>query len=361
MIIGYEAKRIFHNSSGLGNYGRNLISALTEHHSDNQYLLYNPKKGKIGFNLSPVTKEINPALDNPLYTNLWRQRLVSDQAAKDGVQIFHGLSQELPSGLAKNHIKSVVTIHDLIFLRFPKLYKRIDRKIYLQKVTKACISADLIVAISEQTKLDLIEFLKIDPQKIIVIYQGCHPAFWSSDIASDNDILDKYKLPNEYLLFVGTLEPRKNPDKVLQASKELNIPVVFIGGQTKFWKTQNLTYQGYHNPKVDSTEELAAIYRQAKVFAYPSIFEGFGIPVLEALVCKTPVVTSNISALPEAAGPNSLLVNPNSQAEITKAIDAVWNSEALQNEMIEAGYSFAMKFRDQELAKIWSQTYSSLL
>ncbi len=369
LTIGYEAKRAFHNRSGLGNYSRNLVRALSTYYPDNQYLLYNPKKGKVDFarHFNNVEERL-PSLKNKLYQNLWRQKLVSGRAKKDGVQIFHGLSQELPSGLQKRRIKSVVTVHDLIFIRYPQLYKRIDRKIYHKKVKTACKKADKIIVISEQTRQDLQEFLNIQKDKIQVIYQGANPVHWQT--YSDTKIEEtcrKYNLPEKFGLFIGTLEERKGVAQLLEAQLATQIPMVYIGKETKFWK-KTVSQKGFENlhnliftPSVWDDEELAHIYQAATFFAYPSVFEGFGIPVLEALLAKTPIITSNVSSLPEAAGPSSILINPTATDELAEAMQRLWDDKNQRQKMAEEGFTFAQQFSDLNIAEKWNQLYRSLL
>ncbi len=368
MIIGYEAKRIFHNAVGLGNFGRNLIRNLTEHYPGNQYLLYNPKSAEIPLEKQcPQVKEILPPYQNVLLSNIWRQYLLSDKVVKDRVDIFHGLSQELPSGLKKRKVKSVVSVHDFIFLRYPRLYRYIDRKIYFKKVKQACEQATRIVAVSEQTRKDINHFLKIPSEDIDIIYQSCNPVF--SQQIDQQDIwetLNHHSLPEEFLLFVGTLERRKNPHLVLKAVEKLEIPAVLIGRPTRFWKQHLAKFPAakahlIHTPLVSNTRQLAHLYRAAKLFVYPSDYEGFGIPVLEAVISGTPVITSNNSSLPEVAGPSSILVNTQKPAELTKQIERVWQSKALQKELTRASLIFAENFADKKIAEHWNRLYQSLI
>ncbi len=369
MVIGYEAKRIFHNRSGLGNYGRNLIRALATHYPEHHYRLYNPGKGTVPFGaeLEAIT-EVKAPFTNKLFANVWRQKLVSAQAARENVQIFHGISHELPADLRKNGLRSVVTIHDLIFLRYPNLYKWTDRKIYLKKVKLAVKRADTVVAISRQTKQDLVELLQVPQEKIEVIYQGCAPVFKKKQsVAEIEQLKEHYTLPSEYLLFVGTLEERKNVKLILEAIRKLRIQAVFIGKKTRYWKKilQQKEYADIQSivstPEVRDNTHLAGIYQGARLFVYPSMFEGFGIPVLEALESKTPVITSNRSSLPEAAGQDACLVNVDNAHALTQAIADIWHDESRRAIMAEKGYTHAQQFSDERLANTWVQLYERLL
>ena len=365
MKIGYEAKRIFHNASGLGNYSRNLVRMLSGCYPQNEYLLFNPAPGKVPFTLPPSCREIQPQLKNGFYRQLWRQRLVSSDAQREQVEVYHGLSAELPQGLMRRGIKTVVTVHDVIFMRYPKLYKRIDRNIYRQKLKAACKRAHHIVAISQQTRQDLIEFLKIDPQRISVIPPGIDPVFWKNQQSQYARIIQQYQLPARYALFVGTLEPRKNPVLLAQQCLKLHIPLVLVGRKTPYWQRfyNSLSANekaALYTPKVVHNSDLAGLYQMADFMAYPSVFEGFGLPVLEAQACKTPVITSTLSSLPEAAGPGSMLVNPHKPEELKEALHEVWQKPPHLAKAVEDNYGHALNFSDKILAQLWQEIYQQL-
>jgi glycosyltransferase involved in cell wall biosynthesis len=177
--------------------------------------------------------------------------------------------------------------------------------------------ADKIIAISEQTKRDIIEFLKVPESKIEVIYQGCHKAFkeqQSPELIQQTK--EKYQLPERFILNVGTIEDRKNLLNVVKAISGTEIPLVVVGRKTKYYqKIETFLKKNKMEKQVlflegVSMDELAVIYKLADIFVYPSFFEGFGIPVIEALFSKTVVVTSNTSCLPEAGGKDSVYINP---------------------------------------------------
>lgn len=366
MILGYEAKRVFHNRSGLGNYGRNLIRALAEHQPENQYLLYNYKAGPISFAPGPNVREIRPPQKGALLAQLWRQRLVSSRAARDKVEIFHGLSGELPYGLPTRGIRSVVTVHDLIFMRFPRYYQRVDRNLYLGKLRHACRIADRVVAVSRQTRADLIQFLDLPPEKILVVHQGCAPAFWEKQEEASADLHQRYHLPPEYVLFVGTLEQRKNPVLVAQACAQLNIPLVLVGRPTRYWQkfvqqASSEQQKWLHHRQVDSETDLAALYQNAQCLAYPSQFEGFGIPLLEALAGGTPVITARNSALPEVAGPGGLLLSEVTEETLIEALQLLWRKPQKRKELAEAGRGHLEQFTDPVLARQWQGLYQEML
>lgn len=371
MILGFDAKRFFHNKTGLGNYSRDLIRILAQYNSENNYLLYNPKPkkidripidGKIIIERLPENKK-----DRKL-SSLWRLFSVSSQIKKDKVELFHGLSGEIPIGLNKTGVKIVVTIHDLIFMRYPNLYSFFDRKIHYYKFKYAANKADLVIAISEQTKMDIITYLNINPDKIKVIYQGCAPVF-KEEIPSEfiEFTRKKYNLPLNFVLNVGTIERRKNVLSIIKAIKEIDTKLVVIGKKTAYFTEIN-TYILENNLQnkvifLENVElkELAAIYKIATVFIYPSVFEGFGIPIIEALYSKTPVISSKGGCFLEAGGENSIYINALNPEELrSELINLLENSEK-REAMKNGGFQFVQKFNDENVAKNWIETYNDVL
>ena len=200
MKIAYDAKRVFSSWSGLGNYSRDLVRVLATYFPDNQYLLFNKKKSERG---DTILKLANVTFIQTSKGTLSRQLKTGIDAQNNDADIFHGLSGELPLKWNLKPIKKVVTIHDLIFERFPEYYTWIDRKIHFWKFKKASVSADKIIAISEQTKQDIIHYLKVPESKIEVVYQGCHASFkekQSQEIL--NQIKEKFNLPEKFILNV---------------------------------------------------------------------------------------------------------------------------------------------------------------
>ncbi|WP_130736140.1 glycosyltransferase family 1 protein [Flavobacterium sp. J27] len=367
MKIGFEAKRVFHNKTGLGNYSRDLVRMIATKFPETSLFLYNPKKAK-----EPIFtyKNENIFERNPKtkFKNYWRQKGVVRDLLHDKIEIFHGLSGEIPSGLKKNKIKSIVTIHDLIFMRYPNLYSFFDREIHFYKFKKAAQNADIVIAISEQTKEDIIQYLKIDAQKIQVVYQGCQPIFKTK--ISENElktVKNKYLLPNQFVLNVGTIEPRKNALTIVKAIQNIETTLILIGKETEYAKeihqyitSHNLQHKVRFLKGINSFE-LAAIYQLATIFIYPSLFEGFGIPIIEALYSKTPVITSNSGVFPEAAGPDSVYINPTDASELATKIQFLLENPEKRSEMIEKGWHFAQQFNDDVIANQLMNIYTSLL
>ncbi|MDI5897314.1 glycosyltransferase family 4 protein [Flavobacterium yafengii] len=370
MNIGFEAKRVFHNKTGLGNYSRDLIRLLSQYFPENNYFLYNPKpsdKKLFKTNNSNVFEKKPSSAFYTKFYNLWRQKGVIADLLKDKITIFHGLSGEIPRGLRTHNIKSVVTIHDLIFVRFPNLYSFFDRKIHFYKFKKAAQEADLIIAISEQTKNDIVEFLKIEPSKIKVIYQGCHATF-KEDFSEkeQQEVVTKFNLPDNFILNVGTIETRKNILLAVKAIKNIDSCLVIVGNETpyanevkSYIKENNLEHKVLFLKGL-SLQELAILYKLAKVFVYPSLYEGFGIPIIEALYSKTPVITTRGGVFPEAGGPNSIYVDPTNVGQMQEAITQLLVNDNLRDKMATEGFKFVQKFNDEVVVNQIMNAYKNL-
>lgn len=365
MNIGFEAKRFFHNNTGLGNYSRDLIRILSKQYPQNKYFLYNPKPIK---NSNTIINgnviEKNPTSIYKKFKNYWRQKAITEDLIKDKIEIFHGLSGELPFNLKSKNIKSIVTIHDLIFVRYPELYSYFDRKIHFLKFKKATQNADLIIAISEQTKEDIITFLNVKAKKIKVIYQGCQEVFKKNYTAEEKEELrKKFNLPESFVLNVGTIEERKNALLIVKAIKDIDTKLVLIGKETAY--TQKIhSYIKEHQLekkviflKKLTSKELAIVYQMAEIFIYPSIFEGFGIPIIEALYSKTAIITTNSGVFPEAGGPESIYIDPTNPKQLEEAIISLLNDDEKRLEMTEKGFVFVQKFNDEIIAKQYMDSY----
>ena len=370
MVTGFDAKRAFHNRSGLGNYSRNLLKSFFRHYPENEYILYSPA----GKNMIEFAGRENYILKSPekplhrVFPSLWRTKEVSRQVIKDGADIFHGLSSELPLSLDKSKIKTLVTVHDLIYLRYPDLYRRIDRDIYYRKTKYACVYSDHIIAISEQTKSDIINYMGVIPSRISVIYQDCHPSFYNTPGSHEKEeIKRKYSLPGNYLLYVGTIEERKNLLTLIRALEisNIDIPLVVVGRKTSYFKTvaeyirKNRIRNIIFLEEVENTD-LPAIYQGSSCFIYPSVFEGFGIPIIEALVSAVPVITSKGSCFREAGGPGSEYIDPADPAELAEALLKVTGDTSAARMMISKGKEHAKKFRAELIAGQYMDLYRSL-
>jgi glycosyltransferase involved in cell wall biosynthesis len=374
MNIGFDAKRAVQNNTGLGNYSRFVIESLSKYYPDNTYFLFAPRK-KANSHLKTLISRTNvtfifPSGISKALSSLWRIFGSKKNIRKNGVEIFHGLSNELPINIRSAGVKMVVTVHDLIFVRYPHYYRWIDRKIYFWKFRRTCLKADMIIAVSECTKRDIVSFFRIAEEKIKVVYQNCHPDF-RCPVSEEKrvQIAEKYHLPKRFILYVGSIERRKN---LLLAVKALSriaeeIHLVAIGKSTPY----QLEIEKYaHEAGLESRlhiknnfpfEDLPAVYQQASVFVYPSFFEGFGIPVIEALSCSVPVVAATGSCLEEAGGPDSVYVDPLDDAALAAKIMEILENKDLAKTMAERGLEYLKRFDSRRIAGEIMEIYRKLL
>lgn len=366
MKIGFDAKRIVQNFTGLGNYSRYVVNALSHASVDDEWVMYAPKKSshKVFCNFyssNPSLKWFFPSGFWGLMKSVWRVWGITSRLENDGIDVFHGLSNELPLNINRlRNVKKVVTIHDLIFLRFPQYYKWLDRKIYAYKFRRACEQADVVVAISECTKRDIISFFHIPENKIEVVYQGCDKSFLKAVSLQEKErVREKYGLPENYILNVGSIEDRKNVLLAVQAMTDLpeDWKLVIVGKYTpyvdKVLEHINLHHLENRVMILNSVPfvDLPALYQMAGIFVYPSRFEGFGIPIVEALHSGVPVVAAKGSCLEEAGGPHSLYVHPDDVQGMATTLNRLIGDVQLRMSMIEEGKKYALRFSEEEQAR----------
>ncbi|MDF1574543.1 MAG: glycosyltransferase family 1 protein [Bacteroidales bacterium] len=358
MRIGFDAKRAFNNYSGLGNYSRYIISNFCRFYPENECFLYTPYIADAAlFNKPKGTSVRMP--EHGIWKgsgSLWRSFRLSHRLSKDAIDLYHGLSNELPAGIHKSRVKSIITIHDLIFLEHPELYQTLSRKIYERKARYGTRAASRIIAASEQTKQDIVRLLHVDESRISVVYQGCHRQFYSRVSEQSMRYTRKqFALPARYLLYVGTIEKRKNLLKIIEALHQGNIdfPLVVVGRKTSYFNLvkQYMERNGLSNiyflDQVQASD-LPAIYQGSSGFIYPSSYEGFGIPVLEALNSGVPVITTRGGCLEETAGKGGLLIDPENQEEMIHAIRQVLEKSSLRDRLVREGGAHALKFREEQ-------------
>ena len=373
MKIGFDAKRAVQNNTGLGNYSRYIIEILSAFYPDNFYLLFAPKQ-KENNRLNTILSRKNISFVFPdgisrLFSSLWRIFGVKKEIKRNKIDVFHGLSNELPVKIRKAGVRSVVTIHDLIFLRYPEYYKPIDRIIYRKKFKQACENSDKIIAVSECTKRDIVSFFHIPQEKITVVYQGCHPNFGRKvSEEKKKEVRERYQLPLRFVLYVGSIEPRKNLLLAVKALKRIpeDVHLVAVGKSTSYQSE----VEGFaHKANLESRlhiknnlpfEDLSAVYQLASLFVYPSFFEGFGIPIIEALTSGIPVIAATGSCLEEAGGPDSIYVDPNDDAELANKIKEALTNEDLTRHMVKKGREYVSRFSEKEIASDLITIYQSL-
>lgn len=380
MRIAFDAKRAFQNNTGLGNYSRMLIQSLANDYAAHSYYLMAPKPGHL---FTPDMPNVQTVLPTGFYKNflsLWRSYGVTQDLKQLSINLYHGLSNEIPAGINSSGIKSVVTIHDLIFERYPKQYGAVNTAIYRRKFRYAAQHADRVIAISKQTKQDLINYYKTPEHKIDICYQSCNPIFEKQASLDElSRIKQKYNLPDHYFLYVGSIIERKNLLTICKALKatapSLDIPLVVIGNGGSYMETVKsyIAQHGLGNRVIflseqatkndtgfRSGDDFPAIYQQATAMIYPSLFEGFGLPILEALWSRVPVITSNLSCMPETGGDAAYYINPLNVEEMATAMERIATDTTLRTDMTTKGIAHAHHFTTHAHAAAVMQVYQSL-
>lgn len=375
-VIGFDAKRVVRNGTGLGNYGRTLVNDLARvAPADWQLLLYAPDGGRDSLRqqvketerLRFVYPQHRPL---KLQRSLWRIGGIVDDLRRDGVSLYHGLTGELPRGLRRAGIRSVVTIHDLIFMRHPEYYHWIDRQIYEWKFRVACREADRVIAISERTKEDVMALGGVSADRIDVIYQSCSPRF-AETVAQEQmeAVRNRYGLSGRLVLSVGSIEERKNILLAVKALRHLpeDIHLVAVGRQTTY-SQQVLREaaaaglaQRVHFLHGVPDGDLQALYQMAEVFVYPSRYEGFGIPIIEAIHSGLPVVAATGSCLEEAGGPDCLYVAPDDDGALAAAVGQLLHGTTGREERIRRSREYVRRFEGTDVAGQVMDVYRRVL
>lgn len=348
--IGFDAKRYFKNTTGLGNYSRWLVKLIAQSKKHQLFLFHSKPEKEAGL---PV---IGPS-NFKLSSKLWRVRGIVKDLQKQRIDLYHGLSNELPFGIHKSGIKTVVTVHDLIQKRYPENYKLVDRTIYNRKIKYAQNYADAIVVPSTQTKKDLIHYFQTAEEKIHVIPLGIPSALKA----------EANRHPKPYILCVSGFSRRKNLVRLVRAFKDSQIKDVdlIIAGK-KGDMFNRVHYLSRNNDNIvlmpDISEQTKAdLYAHAEFCIYPSLYEGFGIPVLEAFTYGKALATSKTSSLTEVGGKGAIYFDPENSTSITHCLETLHFSTE-HRKHLEAEIEGQMKlFNNESITNKYLELYSSIL
>ena len=367
MKIGMDARLLYYRIGGTSTYIRGLLGAfkqLDKHH-DVTVLLSRKMKGNAGFDDYRTAKLLTPS-----HHRIERTAL-SLELLRFNFDVHHAPDFIPPRRGGRRH---VITVMDLSFLHFPEFMTIDSQQYYNQQIADAVQHADHILTISEATKTDLIDMLKVPSEKISVQLLAANHLFYPRPHSEIDSVLEKYGLPKDYFLFVGTFEPRKNIDGLVKAYRQLiddsngDVPkLVLVGNPGWLFDDirKNITAQ-----KIDDyliwcegvpVEDLPRLYSGAIALLMPSIYEGFGFPVLEAMQCGTPPITSNVSSLPEVAGDVGLLVNPHDTTEIADAMRYVMDHPDWRQEQTTLALQRAKKFTWEEAASVALRAYAKAM
>lgn len=380
MRIGIDVSRYFDRSGGVGIYAANLLKYLLKIDKNNEYNAYSffyncfppnwkhkkiidefRKYGKVNFS------QIN--LPTPILKRKWNNSSIEKkEKLLGGVDIIHSTAYVIPELF---NARLVVTIHDLSFLIFPEYHTKENYELVLSNLIYLNSRPDMVICDSLQTKKDVIKYFHVPEEKLRVVYLGVSDSF-REEIDSDfrKKILEKYGLTGKYLLCVASIEPRKNFLRIINTFSEFikqeeykEYSLVCVGGRG--WKNieiYSLVKQKNLEGKIKflgfiEESELAPIYNQAEIFLYPSLYEGFGLPVLEAMACAVPVITSNVSSLPEVASDAAILVNPYSEKDIYTAVCSLLENGSLRKKLISKGLDRVREFSWGKTAMVTLKVY----
>ncbi|MBP7184224.1 MAG: glycosyltransferase family 4 protein [Saprospiraceae bacterium] len=371
MKIGIDAKRIFFNSTGLGNYSRRFYNCLSTFafQQDEIYLYSNRKFSDNKYcselnNFDKVELRFPTKWYEKLFGGaLWRSYFINKQLRSDKISIFYGVSNEIPLRPKHSTIVTVAIIHDLIFLKYPELYPALDVIFYKMKVKYACRHANFIISASQQTKDDLIDLLKVSPEKITVIHPACDPIFYEKSDSVSNPTSAALSLPKKYLLSLGAITPRKNQlltVKAFQAIKEhYDLDLVIVGNAVGLGKHYLKEIKDYiaasgiedcvHFLNNVPNHDIPALYRGAEILIYPSIYEGFGMPIVESLMCGTPVIATQGGCFEEAGGNAAFYLSSLDEHAIAEKIELILKNPELKTEKLESAKEHLAQFKVESI------------
>ena len=370
MKIGLITTAMDDMKAGIGWYCHNLIKSIIELDRDNEYILIHRQKSNDSLYrmceelIIPYSKII------PMKRTIGNNLQLPLKLRNYNFDIIHELSQ-LPIFWTEINSRKIITIHDLSPLLYPETFDIFTVNLNRYLLPHALKRADIVIAVSNNTRKDLIRIFKLPEEKIKVTYLGVNEFFKPIEVSES--FLKKYKISKPYILYVGTLEPRKNIPTLLKAfyklKKKYKIPHTLVVVGKIGWKYHEIfkildilklqkyiIFTGYV-----PIEDLPKLYSSADIFVYPSIYEGFGLPPLEAMACGCPVVTTNVSSLPEIVGDAGVKVNPYDVVGLATAIYDVITDESLKRALSTKGINRAKKFNWKITAKKTLDIYKSII
>lgn len=335
MKVGFDISQIAH-PGGVANYTKNLALHLQKLEDLEMVFFFSSLRKKYHGDLKKVKKfRLPPSLFEVLFNRI---RNVGIEKFIGTVDIFHSSDWVQPPSKAKK----VTTYHDVIPLKYPKWSNPKIVEVHKRRLKIVEREVDKVIAVSNSTKNDLLEVSKLKPEQIEVIYEGVAENFKPATEKQQSEFRKKHNLPEKFILAIGGIGERKNLDRIRNASRDFNLVVTF----------KDLTVPD---------EELPLLYSSAQALVYTTLYEGFGLPILEAMACETPVITSNVSSMPEIAGNAAILVNPEKPEDIKKGINEALADSDLRKELIKKGLKRSKDFNWEKCAKETADVYKDLI
>ena len=370
MRIGIDARIAYYTRAGIGQYTWRLIEALAALDQTDDFHIFKHRKDQTEFARQANFQQ--HAVWTPSHNRLEIYLLGLEMLwSRLDLDILHS-TDFIPPQWKPRGCKSVITIHDLAFLHYPHFLTKASARYYGQ-IEDAVKRADHIIAVSNSTRRDIVNLLGVDEQKITVIYEAPNPVYLPMDRGhAVAQVRARYALPNDFILFVSTIEPRKNVQGLLRAFRRLlddyKLDVSLVLAGSKGWLSQE-AYDLVNELKLNKQclflgpvedKELVFLYNAARCLAYPSFYEGFGLPPLEAMACGTPAVVANVSSLPEVVGDAALLVAPNDVEELTVALWRLLTDDQVWTELQQKGFKRAERFSWARAARETLDVYRSI-
>lgn len=348
MRIGFDARLVYYQQAGIGQYILQLVDGLSRLSTEHELLIFRSRKGK-ALQIRGQARQIT--LWTPSHHPYESLALATELAARR-LDLLHSPDFIPPF---QGNFESVITIHDLNFLHYPQFLTP-DSERYYGQIHRAVERAEHIIADSNATRQDIINLLNVSPEHVTVIHLAANPVY---RLITDQQEVQKaawrYGLPSDFIIFVGTLEPRKNVPTLLKSlcmlrDRGTDIHLAIVG--RKGWLYEDIfttitdlkLANRVHWLEDVSNEDLARLYNAARCLALPSYYEGFGLPPLEAMACGTPVVVSDCTSLPEVVGDAGLLIDPSNPESLTDALERVLTDSELAAELYQKGLARANKF-----------------
>jgi glycosyltransferase involved in cell wall biosynthesis len=352
--------------AGIVKYTEYLYEHIWAIDTDNEYVFFSnrptPRLKERGRDRVTFRSAPSP-LANKYVRVGWENFVLPIHLFVNTIHLVHCVNYSLPV-MIPSHIKKVATVHDLIWLKFPDYFSKDTVYTARKRFQHACMSADAIIAVSENTKNDILEASQCKEEKVIVIYEGVDNKRFNKaqrDSPLAQIVRQKYRLPDQFILWVGAYRKHKNIELLCkafaEAKKRCSLPhkLVLCGPNLLFEEAIRALLKVHENDLVVigpvGDEELPVLYSMADVFAFPSLYEGFGLPVLEAMASGVPVITSNVSSLPEIARDASILVNPLDVDEIARALIIATTDETVREILITKGLERACEFSWEDTAR----------
>jgi hypothetical protein len=371
MLISIDSRgATWYAGTGIGTYTRQIVKYLLELDTKNDYFLFWSGKGYEHFK---KYNNVRVSLSSRKHHRFWEQYYIPDIIKTKGVDIYHVPQNGIGLPENKNSIY-VATIHDLIPYIMPETVGKGYLSKFISQMPKIMSSLDMIITVSEWSKKDIMRIFNIPDEKIKVTYLAADDMFVPMDKHIAHDFIrQKYEIDKDFILYLGGFSPRKNVKSILVAFSMIyknlskDYKVVIIGSSKDDHQFLNKLAQNLNiGDRVHFTgyvpyEDLPFFYNGADLFVYPSLYEGFGLPALEAICCGTPTITSNVSSIPEVVGDGALLINPFDTEELAKAMEQVLEDNEIKLDLINKGFTRASNFSWQKTASETLKAYESLL